>query len=149
MSAFEYSGASACPPAKSRWARRVRFSTSPRMFNTHGVCDGSLQPTRPSVVASAAVRVRKFRRLVVTSAIPVLRLDRITTGDHRAQIVPGAGQDHHDDVHEEECDERKRAEEMDGTRALSPAEDPGQEWEGAVHRRRHGETGENDQRTEH
>src|SRR5690349_3699192 len=142
MSALEYSGASACPPAKRRWALRVRFSTSPRMFNTQGLCDGSLQPTRPSVLASAALRARKFRRLVLrVSAIAVL-LDRIAAGDHRTQIVPGAGQDDHDDVYEEERDEGKRADEVDRARTLTAEEHPGQEREGAVHRRRHGETGQ-------
>src|SRR5215469_8344755 len=133
MSAFEYSVAIDHEPAISRCARLVRPSALSRTFGNHCVSESPRQPLRSSALVPAATPPRKPRRVPLPSDMRrLLRVDGVPAGDHRAHIVPGAGQNDHDDVHDEETEEGESQDEMDGARALAAAEDPDEPRERAV-----------------
>src|SRR5215469_18874418 len=125
MSAFEYSVAIDHEPAISRCARLVSPSALSRIFGNHCVSESPRQPLRSSAPVPATAAPRNPRREPSDmGGLPAVAIDGVPAGDDRAQIVPGAGQHDHDDVHDEEPEKGERQDEVDGARALPAAEEP-------------------------
>src|SRR5580704_11114342 len=148
MSAFENSGASAHEPATSRSARLLSPSALASTLGHHSVSESPLQPLRASALAPAAIPPKKLRRL--TSTMARLRgLDRIAARDHGTDVVPCSRQHHHDDVDDEKSQERKGADEMNGSRGLPTAEYPEQLRKRGIDGRRHGQSRQHNQRAKY
>src|SRR5436309_15715562 len=134
MSALVYSAASAWLPANRRWTRRVSPSAVNSTSCTHGVCEIDLHPVSVSALALTAAPRRKLRRLSsAMCASNGFAPDEIASRDHRTNVVPRSGEHDHDHVDDEETQEREGADEMEGARALPPAEDPRQERQCGIH----------------
>src|SRR5215475_3015339 len=93
------------------------FSPASNILGNHSVRDKASQPERASAKVAPKPRARK--RLRESSArvfIGNLRIDAITLGDHRAQMIPETADDHLEDVSEDEGDQKPRDDEVDGSR---------------------------------
>ena len=111
-------------PARARRSRRGRAP---------GRQSGAAQESRGGSFAS-------FR------CMPASSIDPISAGDHRAHIVDQTPESSTiSTCTSTKSDDERRGDEMDGARRLPAAEEIEQPGEGGVHRRRHGQAGE-DQR---
>src|SRR3990167_3524479 len=75
-----------------------------------------------------------------------LLTDRVAAGDHRADVVPDARDQDHDDVNDDEEDDGGRGDEVQRARRLAAGEEIDEPREGSIDAGRHAETGQHDQR---
>src|SRR5262245_6725889 len=128
MSASVNSRAKAPGPITARCTFKVSASPASSTALNHGLSGSASQPASVSEPAAASEPLKKLRRSSLSLLLGRMmrlvmagscRLDGVVAGDHRAHVVPDAGQDHHHDVHEHEQHGRSGAEKMDAARRLS------------------------------
>jgi hypothetical protein len=73
-------------------------------------------------------------------------LDDEPPGDHRADIVQESGENHFEDVNQNESDERETGDEVNRPRRLASAQDGQDPRKRGIDRRRHREAGQHNQR---
>src|SRR6516165_4340254 len=119
MSLSAYSRASDFGRAKKRCARRVRPSAELSVSFTGFDMESLVQAEARSAADAASTPRRgavRSRAMIVS-----LDLDRVAPGDHRAQVVPDAGDQNHEQVERHERHQEPRHDEVDAPRRLAPA----------------------------
>ena len=123
--------------------RRSRARSSRKL----GLAPSQSQPPRSS--AGAARPAVSSRRRVIGLIARSSFGKPVAAGDHRADLVQRPGEDHHDQVHDDEQHQEPGGDEVDRARRLPPAEQVEQPRPGRVHRRRHGQPGQHHHRDQH
>src|SRR5689334_3909319 len=148
ISRSAYSCAKAFFGVSARCTRSVSASVWPKRFLNQSLRVKLSQADRAISPAVPAAAFNKRRRPRALGAIAG-SLDDKPPGDHRAHIIGESGDHDLYDVDDDEPDKGKACQEVDRPRALPAAEQMKQPGNGRIDRRRHAETGQEDQRSQH
>src|SRR6516165_11639528 len=102
-----------------------------------------LQPSRRS--QPQLLRGNADDQAASPSYLGLLR-EVVIAGNHRTDVVESAGENHHRDMNQDEQDNRKRGDKMNGACALAASEQVREPMKQGVETRRHRQAGENDHR---
>src|SRR5215472_3244659 len=143
-----YSRASAVLPVNALCTNRENGSTPSRIFIHPGFAESPSQPLSKRAPRLPPTRARKRRRPSRLGS-DMSSSNVIPADDHRADVVPEARDQNHQEMNQYEPEKRERANEMERARRLAPPEDPEQPRITGDEMRRHGESRKDNKRAKH
>jgi hypothetical protein len=121
---------------------RVRFSATSKTERLLDAFDRRSHPASPKVAPLTPTEARNWRLLTRGSGFIAILPNSVSASHHGNHIVKKAGDQHHNNMDEDESYEIGGGEKVNGPRRLTPANQRQQKWKRCVNSRRHRQTRE-------